>query len=312
MDSPTRITVMIRRTPIPSARANGLPRGDHPAGRAVRPLPLPAEMVPTRGAADARIRSAPYDGDQVYRVRGFVGYQIDFEFEPGETFVGLGAGDIEGLSYFGQDNHLFLKPKAAKVATNLTVLTNRRRYQIDYSAVPQRPGAEDPDVIYAVRFIYPPVPLAGRRRAIGEAHRCGARESSAKRPQNVDYWYCGSPRIEADRRIGRRHSYAIAVRGQRGSARGVRPQRGRHRVAAQLQHGCGRCHHSSRRAAVHPEARQAHGLRRQSGIRRERPAPRVRHRRARRRARGSGSRRHEAAEQPASERSARASAARRS
>ena len=77
--------------------------------------------------------------DQVYRVRGFVGYQIDFEFEPGETFVGLGAGDIEGLSFFGQDNHLFLKPKAAKVATNLTVLTNRRRYQIDYTAAAQRP-----------------------------------------------------------------------------------------------------------------------------------------------------------------------------
>ena len=86
------------------------------------------------------MRTAAYDGDQVYRLRGFVGYQIDLEFEAGETFVGLGAGDIEGLSYFGQDNHLFLKPKAAKVATNLTVLTNRRRYQIDYTAVPQRPA----------------------------------------------------------------------------------------------------------------------------------------------------------------------------
>jgi len=39
------------------------------------------------------------------------------------------------MSFVGQDNHLFLKPKAAKVATNLTVLTNRRHYQFDYAAV---------------------------------------------------------------------------------------------------------------------------------------------------------------------------------
>ena len=76
---------------------------------------------------------AAYDGDEVYKLRGFVGYQIDLEFESGETFVGLGAGDMEGLSFVGQENHLFLKPKAAKVATNLTVLTTRRHYHFDYS-----------------------------------------------------------------------------------------------------------------------------------------------------------------------------------
>jgi type IV secretion system protein VirB9 len=146
------------------------------------------EMVPARGLVDSRIRAAPYDSDQVYKVRGFVGYQIDFEFEPGETFVGLGAGDMEGLAYFGQDNHLFLKPKASKVSTNLTVLTNRRRYQIDYTAVPQHPGPDD-DVIFALRFTYPPVD-----RSIGLIdHALG--DASAKRLQNRDYWYCGSPTL---------------------------------------------------------------------------------------------------------------------
>jgi type IV secretion system protein VirB9 len=158
--------------------------------------PTIAETVPTRGAVDARIRSAPYDGDQVYRVRGFVGYQIDFEFEPGESFVGLGAGDIEGLSYFGQDNHLFLKPKAAKVATNLTVLTNRRRYQIDYSAVPRLPEAGDPDVIFAVRFLYPPIPSQSAAERAGKRIDAALGAASAKRPQNVDYWYCGRPELK--------------------------------------------------------------------------------------------------------------------
>jgi type IV secretion system protein VirB9 len=154
-----------------------------------------AEVVPKRGAADSRVRAASYDGEQVYRLRGFVGYQIDLEFEPGETFVGLGAGDIEGLSYFGQDNHLFLKPKAAKVATNLTVLTNRRHYQFDYTAIARHPSAGNPDVIYVLRFVYPTTP--SKAAAAADAKRVDADlgNASAERRQNTDYWYCGSPTL---------------------------------------------------------------------------------------------------------------------
>ena len=93
-----------------------------------------SETVPSPGLLDPRIRSSAYSSDEVYRLTGFVGYQTDLEFEAGETFVGLGAGDIEGISFVAQDNHLFLKPKAAKVGTNLTILTSRRTYQVDYSA----------------------------------------------------------------------------------------------------------------------------------------------------------------------------------
>jgi type IV secretion system protein VirB9 len=157
---------------------------------------LHAETVPTRGIADGRIRYAAYNGDQVYRVRGFVGYQIDFEFETGESFVGLGAGDLEGISYFGTENHLFLKPKAAKVATNLTVLTNRRRYQIDYTAAAQRPAPEDPDVMFAIRFTYPPNPARMQAEQAAERIDTALTDASAKRPRNVDYWYCGSPTLK--------------------------------------------------------------------------------------------------------------------
>lgn len=77
-----------------------------------------------------RIRTTPYLPDVVYRLRGYVGYQIDLEFEPGESFLGLGAGDLEGLRFAAQGNHLFLKPAAAGASTNITVLTNRRVYQL--------------------------------------------------------------------------------------------------------------------------------------------------------------------------------------
>ena len=154
-----------------------------------------AETVPRRGAVDSRIRVAIYNGDEVYKLRGFVGYQIDIEFEPGETFTGLGAGDLEGLSFIGQDNHLFLKPKAPGVATNLTVLTSRRHYQFDYAAIAQHPTADDPGVIYAVRFTYPPTPSQSTADAAAKGVDADLVNASNERPRNIDYWYCGAPAL---------------------------------------------------------------------------------------------------------------------
>jgi type IV secretion system protein VirB9 len=155
----------------------------------------PAEIVPAKGVVDSRIRVAAYDGDEVYKLRGFVGYQIDLEFEAGETFTGLGAGDLEGLSFVGQDNHLFLKPKAAKVATNLTVLTNRRHYQFDYTAQAQRPAADDPGVIYSLRFSYTPPPSEVAAAAAAKRVDSQLENASTQRAQNSDYWYCGQPTL---------------------------------------------------------------------------------------------------------------------
>jgi type IV secretion system protein VirB9 len=148
-----------------------------------------AEATPARGIVDSRIRVASYDSAEVYRLRGFVGYQIDLEFEPGETFVGLGSGDMEGLAFVGQENHLFLKPKAAKVATNITVLTSRRHYHIDYAASTQRPS--DDEVVYSLRFIY--APSSATVAADNAAKQLDSQldHASSRRPQNIDYWYCG-------------------------------------------------------------------------------------------------------------------------
>lgn len=141
---------------------------------------------------DARIRTFTYSGDRVYRLVGYVGYQIDLEFEPGETFVGLGAGDIEGLSFTSQGNHLFLKPKASKVSTNLTILTTRREYQFDYSATSEKPDARAPEVTYVLRFAYPRPPASIEQPGRIEQRLEG---DEASRPQNFDYWYCGFPTL---------------------------------------------------------------------------------------------------------------------
>lgn len=154
-----------------------------------------AEVAPPRGAVDSRVRMTTYDSEQVYRLRGFVGYQIDLEFETGEAFVGLGAGDIDGLAYFGQANHLFLKPKAAKVATNITVLTTRRHYQFDYAVLSQRPSKEDADVVFALRFSYPTSPSQTASENDARSVDANLGDASSRRPRNFDYWYCGAPAL---------------------------------------------------------------------------------------------------------------------
>lgn len=152
------------------------------------PSALHAETLPNPGLLDARIRVAPYSRDEVYRLTGYVGYQTDLEFQPGETFVGLAAGDIEGLSFVAEGNHLFLKPKVAKIGTNLTIVTSQRTYQIDYSASTLHPDPTEV-VIYALRFTYSPEPAAAAEAATEKA-------LETHRPRNIDYWFCGNPTLQ--------------------------------------------------------------------------------------------------------------------
>lgn len=157
--------------------------------------PVRAQPVPIPLRADARIRVVPYRADAVYRLRGYVGYQIDITFAPGERFVGLGVGDSKGVTFAAASNHLFIKPKAAQVATNLTVLTNRRTYLFDYASEVAPPDPSGADVIYALRFEYPAAPARGasRERRQVETDLATARNG---RPRNYDYWYCGTPSLK--------------------------------------------------------------------------------------------------------------------
>ncbi len=133
--------------------------------------------------ADARLRLIPYTAERVYRLTGYVGYQIDLEFEAGEHFVGLGAGDLASLAFAAAENHLFLKPRAAQVETNLTVLTTRRSYQFDYSANARRPDPALGDVIYALRFTYPAPPAAQAAADGLERHLAQAAAERAAQPR---------------------------------------------------------------------------------------------------------------------------------
>jgi type IV secretion system protein VirB9 len=151
-----------------------------------------AEVVPAAAGLDARIRVADYDPGQVYVLHGRVGYQIDLQFDPEESFVGLAAGDIEGLTFVAQGSHLFLKPKAAGVLTNLTVLTSKRQYQFEYR-VPTPDAGALPGAMYVVRFRYPRSVAAAAAATQAERDLEQHLEQAPEgRSHNTDYWYCGN------------------------------------------------------------------------------------------------------------------------
>ncbi|MGO9264578.1 MAG: TrbG/VirB9 family P-type conjugative transfer protein [Candidatus Binataceae bacterium] len=142
--------------------------------------------------SDHRIRSMLYVPDQVVRLRGWVGYHVDLEFEPGESFVTLGGGDLAGLTYGAYGNHLVLKPKAPTVRTNLTVFTNKRTYVIDYAVSAGRPDVFADELVYSLRFSYPPIAVPAPAEQIAE----DLAASPGARFQNMEYWYCGNSLLQ--------------------------------------------------------------------------------------------------------------------
>jgi type IV secretion system protein VirB9 len=151
-----------------------------------------AAVVPGATSADPRIRVADYDPEQVYVLQGRVGYQIDLQFDSAETFVGLAAGDIEGLTFVPQGSHLFLKPRATGVVTNLTVLTSKRQYQFEYS-VQAATATATTAAMYVVRFRYShSVAAAVAASAAARDLETHLEEAPQNRSHNTDYWFCGT------------------------------------------------------------------------------------------------------------------------
>lgn len=145
---------------------------------------------------DPRVREVPYAPNAVYHLSGRIGYQIDIEFEAGERYVGLAAGDANGLSFEAQDNHVFLKPKATNVITNLTIVTDRRHYYFDYSVSANRATVTPAsDTLYALRFRYPQE-AAWQAANHESANHLDQALNIAVQPLNRLYGFCGSGSLQ--------------------------------------------------------------------------------------------------------------------
>jgi len=115
---------------------------------------------PAPPAADSRIRVVPFDPDRVITLRGHLGYQMMIEFAADERIENVSIGDSLGwqVTPNRRATLLFLKPVMRNATTNMTVVTNLRRYAFALSADEAR-GPNDPALVYTLRFEYPPEPV---------------------------------------------------------------------------------------------------------------------------------------------------------
>ena len=116
-------------------------------------------VTPHPGNGDPRIHEVLYDPQEVVELRGVLGYQFSLEFDPAERIENVAIGDALGwqVTPNRKANLLFIKPMARRPDTNMTVVTNLRRYNFQLSVRAKAPAAQIP---YSVRFTYPQAALA--------------------------------------------------------------------------------------------------------------------------------------------------------
>lgn len=130
-----------------------------------------AALSPTPGATDPRIQSVQFDPDQVVEVRGRLGYQVTVEFGPDEQVANVAIGDASAWQAQPdrRGNLLFVRPLIAGMTTNMTVVTDQRRYAFELT--PADDAGAGPAAPYLLKFRYPPAPAAPVRMAAAVQNR---------------------------------------------------------------------------------------------------------------------------------------------
>ena len=118
-----------------------------------------AQVRPQPGGGDPHLQSVDYNSKQIVQLFGAPGYEMTVELSPDEQVQNVALGD-PGAWQVNVDHggdRLFLKPAAANIATNMTVITSVRVYNFDLVALAE-PASDMP---YTVHFRYPAPPPTG-------------------------------------------------------------------------------------------------------------------------------------------------------
>ena len=115
-------------------------------------LVLVAARIPEPGPIDTHIQSVLYSPDEVIRLQGALGWQIMLEFGSDERIENVSLGDSSAwqVTPNKRARNLFLKPLKKNATTNMTVVTDRRRYAFSLETMPRRLTTP-----WVVSFTYP-------------------------------------------------------------------------------------------------------------------------------------------------------------
>lgn len=183
-----------------------------------------AEIVPNKSPYDSRVRVINYNRMDVVKLSTFYGVSTHVQFADDETIKDVAIGDDQAWNVVPRGNHLFIKPKARKADTNITVVTDKRVYNFALMVAPRSTkdstAWRDPNLVYGLTFRYPEEEAAKLEAELAEKEK----EDEIKRrwdsvkakfakvtkegavdfvdqnvapveQQNYDYWMAGSDEI---------------------------------------------------------------------------------------------------------------------
>ncbi len=158
------------------------------------PATAPAEVSPSRGIYDPRVKTVGYNADDVVRIIGHYGFSTNIEFAKDESVQSIALGDSLAWEVAPRGNQLFVKPREDNATTNMTVITDRRSYQfwLDAAKAPNKGRGED--MYFRVKFHYP----QDAARLSGETDAKRRAEAALRilpPPRNWNYWACGDPTL---------------------------------------------------------------------------------------------------------------------
>lgn len=190
---------------------------------ALLPALVNAEIVPDKSPYDSRMRMISYNRMDVVKLSTFYGVSTHVEFGENEVIRDVAIGDDQAWSIVPRGNHLFIKPKATKADTNVTVVTDKHVYNfalvVQPRSVKDTSAWKDPNLVYGVTFRYPEqeaaklaAEQAEKAKAIAEKRRLEQmKEKLAKATKdsihaagnsekslagaNYNYWMAGSSEI---------------------------------------------------------------------------------------------------------------------
>lgn len=177
---------------------------------ALLPALARSEQAPPPGKFDPRVRNVAYNALDIVSIHTYYGVSTVIRFADDEVIEkeSMDAGDRDAWSMktSARQNVLFVRPKAQRADTNLTIITNKRLYMIllnVLAAPPAKAGkkgaaagysmaaARSPALTYSLTYTYPEDDKAKR-----SADELRTRLAGAKaRATNYDYWIAGAAEV---------------------------------------------------------------------------------------------------------------------
>lgn len=105
-------------------------------------------------AIDSRIKTFIYSENEVFRLVIHYGYQTSIEFADGEEIQTISVGNNYAWQLTPVGRRLFIKPLEENILTNMTIITNKRVYQLEVQSK-LLSYTIDEELVYVVRFFYP-------------------------------------------------------------------------------------------------------------------------------------------------------------